>query len=138
MSRGASKLTCEPNSDEGLVALAAALPALTELHELQCDYNPAATARGWVALFGALPSLPALEQLELDGCTGMGSEGAAALAAALPQCPRLRRAFVRDCGLDQHAQGVVLAAQARCARSEPAHSLTIKFVWGRWEYPGER
>eukprot|EP01045_Picozoa_sp_COSAG04_P007501 COSAG04_NODE_394_length_15124_cov_10.557005_7_plen_311_part_00 len=83
--------------NDGLVALAAALPALTRLRELYCCRNPAATARGWVALAGALPSLlPALQILFLHTNEGMGSEGGAALAAAVPSCPRLRELHAFD------------------------------------------
>eukprot|EP01045_Picozoa_sp_COSAG04_P007510 COSAG04_NODE_394_length_15124_cov_10.557005_16_plen_382_part_00 len=84
--------------DDGLVSLAAALPALGRLTKLDCGYN-AATARGWVALAGALPSLPALESLVLEGCTGMGAEGVAALAAAVPNCPQLRILELTECQL---------------------------------------
>ena len=85
--------------DDGLVALVAALPALTHLRNLFMNSNPAATARGWVALAGALPSLPALWSLFVENSTGMGSEGAAALAAAVPNCARLHALYVTGCQL---------------------------------------
>ena len=103
--------------DDGLVALAAALPALTRLRVLDCNGNPDATARGWVALAGALPSLPALETLDASSCPGMGSEGAAALAAAIPQCPRLKHVDVDGCRLDERAKAALRAAAARVPRS---------------------
>eukprot|EP01045_Picozoa_sp_COSAG04_P011569 COSAG04_NODE_747_length_10615_cov_4.568372_9_plen_369_part_00 len=74
--------------DDGLVALVAALSALTRLETLVFKSNPATTARGWAALVGALPSLVrqgrGLDALALDNNPGMGSENAAALAAAIP------------------------------------------------------
>ena len=50
-------------SDDGIVALAKALPELTRLTKILCDDNPNVGDRGWVALFDALPSLPALDWL---------------------------------------------------------------------------
>ena len=81
--------------DDGLVALAAALPALTHLRRLDCSRNPA-TARGWVALVNVLPSLPALQKLSLEEAAGLGSEGVVALTAAVPKCPSLRKLDLTD------------------------------------------
>ena len=103
--------------DDGLVALAAALPALTGLWFLGCSDNPAAGARGWVALAGALPSLPALDELSGSRSTGMGSQGGLALAAAVPQCPRLTYVSVDRCGLDEQAKAALRAAAARVPRT---------------------
>ena len=97
--------------DDGLVALAAALPALTRLVTLWCSDNPAATARGWVALAAALPSLPALQELWIHGSPGMGPEGAAALAAAVPSCQRLLYLEVSECGLDERAKSTLKALE---------------------------
>ena len=64
--------------DDGFVALAAALPALTRLRDLRIAFNRDVGARGWAALVGALPSLPALEYIY----AASNSAEVAALAAA--------------------------------------------------------
>ena len=85
--------------DDGFVALAAALPALTALKELGCGENPAGP-RGWAALAGALPSLPALQELWAQESPQLGAEGAAALVEAVPRCPQLRTFVVFGCSLE--------------------------------------
>ena len=85
--------------DDGFVALAAALPALTALRELGCGENPAGP-RGWAALAGALPSLPALQELWAQESPQLGAEGAAALVEAVPRCPQLRTFVVFGCSLE--------------------------------------
>eukprot|EP01045_Picozoa_sp_COSAG04_P003683 COSAG04_NODE_152_length_22459_cov_12.374597_7_plen_314_part_00 len=114
--------------DDGLVALAAAFPTLTNFQRLRCRENPDGGARGWVALAAALPGLPAgAVEFTADGCTGMGSEGAAALVAAIPQCPRLRWLWLNSCGLDEQAKAALRAAAARVPRStERPRGLTIR------------
>ena len=74
--------------DDGFVALAAALPALTHLKRLNCATNTTADERGLVALVEALPSLPALEDFYAKH-TPLGPQAVAALNIVVPQCPRL-------------------------------------------------
>ena len=76
--------------DDGLVALAAALPALGNLYRLECSDLPAVSARGWVALARALPSLRSLVHLCANDNPGVGTEGALAFDGAI----RMLRTFV--------------------------------------------
>ena len=70
--------------DRGMAALAAALPALTRLRNLEVNDNHRVRDVGWTALADALPKLPALRSLDVTCC--MTNAGALAIAAVLPRC----------------------------------------------------
>jgi hypothetical protein len=76
--------------DTGMVALATALPSLsnwkqltTKPTSLRCGSNPDIRIVGWTALAEALPKLLGLAELDVSGCYGMGDTGAVALCEAL-------------------------------------------------------
>ena len=83
--------------DGGMVAIAAAMPAVVSLTVLFCAANPAVGEAGWVALGAALPRLPKLRELHLVDCTGMCDGGAATLAVALPRAVSLRDLDLTGC-----------------------------------------
>jgi hypothetical protein len=77
-------------ADSGMVALAMALPSLSNWKQLttkpaalRCGSNPDISMVGWTALAEVLPKLLGLAELDVSGCYGMGDVGAVALCEAL-------------------------------------------------------
>ena len=69
--------------NDGMIAVAAALPSLLRLTDLDCGHNPRIGDAGFSAFAGALPQLPELGFVCASGSTSLGLEGALAIAAAL-------------------------------------------------------
>lgn len=95
--------------DGGMVAMVAALPAVTSLRALHCGANPAVGQAGWAALGEVLPQLPRLQKLDLRGCAGLGDGGVAVLAPALPRAVSLHDLNLSGCNIGD-AGAVALAA----------------------------
>jgi hypothetical protein len=70
--------------DVGMSAIARKLPALTQLRHLCCSDNPAVQGPGWAALSAALPQLTMLRCLSASGNGGLDDCAATALAQSLP------------------------------------------------------
>ena len=110
-----------------MVAIAAALPALSHLAELYCDSNTGVGQAGWAALGAALPQMSALTCLQIRDCGAMGDAGAAALAAGLPGAPVLRELYMSQSyinrenvltlphGIDDAGARALAAVLPRCA-----------------------
>ena len=69
--------------NDGMIAVAAALPSLLRLAQLDCGCNPRIGDAGFSALAGALPQLPELVCVCASNSKSLGLEGALAIAAAL-------------------------------------------------------
>ena len=129
--------------DDGLVALAAALPALVNLRRLECGDLPDVSARGWVALADALPSLLRLEDLRANDNPGVGTEGALAFAKVI-LFPRsgnapfrallfLERVGLENCRLSPEAKDALQTAEADRQQWGPIDHFHV----GMWDDPGE-
>ena len=90
--------------NDGMIAVAAALPSLLRLTDLDCGHNPRIGDAGFSAFAGALPQLPELGFVCASGSTSLGLEGALAIAAAL------RPAAAAAAG------GAAAAAAAQCLK----------------------
>ena len=129
--------------DDGLVALAAALPALVNLRHLECRDLPDVTSRGWVALADALPSLPAIQHLWANDNPGVGTEGALAFAKVIffPRSGNapfrallfLERVDLENCRLSPEAKDALQTAEADRQQWGPIEHFHIP----TWDDPGE-
>ena len=97
-----------------MVAMAAALPAVTSMRALHCGFNPAVGQAGWVALGQALPQLPTLQELDLWGCAGMGDDGVAVLAPALPRAVSLHQLTLSGCNIGDVGALALAAVLSDC------------------------
>ncbi len=102
--------------NEGIVAISAALQAMTLLERLDVSENPAIGDDGWATLATALPQLPALSHLAARGCIGMGAAGALAIAALLPECPSLQTVDLIDNVLDEQTKERLRTAWSKVER----------------------
>ena len=103
--------------DEGMVAMAAALPAT--LRKLTCYDNHAIGPAGWTALGDALPRLIQLKRLcagvagpatSAAGCSGMGCAGVKGLVARFSSAMTLGQLHLDSCCIgDEGAQALVAA-----------------------------
>ncbi len=100
--------------DTGMLALAAALPALTSLRILDCGSNSRIEKDGWVALAAALPQIPALVEVELAWCDGVGNAGAKALAAVLPKAVALQYLGLNWCRIGDAGIQAIATVVPRC------------------------
>jgi hypothetical protein len=100
--------------DRGMVAMAAALPAVTSMRALHCGFNPAVGQAGWAALGEALPQLPTLRELDLWGCAGMGNGGVAVLAPALPRAVSLHLLTLSGCNIGDVGAVALAAVLSDC------------------------
>ncbi|KIZ04236.1 hypothetical protein MNEG_3726 [Monoraphidium neglectum] len=94
-----------------IVALSAALPALTALESLQLVGFGASTDAGIAALAARLPALSRLTRLDFGGLhTSEGSAGCVALVRAAARLRALRQLFMPACSLG--LQGSIAMAHA--------------------------
>lgn len=108
---------CENLGDEGVAALAAALPRLPQLQRLTLVFRSTKFGdRGMAALARTLPGSTRVEELCIDCCgcdKRLGAQGLAALGAALPGLIQLRKlhlnlrwTYVRAAGVAALARGL--------------------------------
>ena len=100
--------------DSGMAALVAALSS-TCIRRLECCNN-AIGAKGWAALGAGLGRLSHLTHLNASLNDGMGNAGAKSLAAGLPQAPVLEELVVNECEIGDVGAAALAEAVPRCAR----------------------
>ena len=99
--------------DEGMAALAEELPS-TSIVRLHCGQNPAIGEPGAAALAAALPQLARLRNLNLYGCSGLGDGGVSRLAESLPRSWRLEYVSLGACGVGSEGGQALADALGAC------------------------
>eukprot|EP01047_Picozoa_sp_COSAG01_P032551 COSAG01_NODE_2358_length_7838_cov_7.568807_2_plen_651_part_00 len=97
--------------DVGAVALAQALPQCENFQKVWLQRNGDIGAEGWSALAAAFAKCPKLRDLRLSHNPGIGAGGVAPIAQALPECRALQALFLNGCEIVE-ADAALLRAKA--------------------------
>eukprot|EP01043_Picozoa_sp_COSAG02_P037168 COSAG02_NODE_2770_length_8061_cov_7.055639_11_plen_344_part_00 len=117
MHLGLSNTGC---GDAGLLALAAALPRLTQLREMNLSNNDAVKQAAWEAFARVLPRLSSIRHLNVNNSAGMGDGGVLSFCAALEKCalscPGILR--IAGCHRTKTAKAALLDAWGKRPRAQ--------------------